>query len=165
MVKIGRNEPCPCGSGKKYKHCCRARSGMQTEQAAPVRLSLLAAIEKIQAAAAANKQQVMELGVFVFFSTVSGNAWVLEVTDTDAIQVAEAGRALTPPVEESSETIEVNWSHVFVVRDRQLFFRSYEDDVETLIADAPVQEINAAIRRIFKRYPRKMLDEVHVRDE
>ncbi|AZN39183.1 SEC-C metal-binding domain-containing protein [Paenibacillus albus] len=21
-VKIGRNEPCPCGSGKKYKKCC-----------------------------------------------------------------------------------------------------------------------------------------------
>ncbi|MDR2523917.1 MAG: preprotein translocase subunit SecA [Synergistaceae bacterium] len=21
-VKIGRNDPCPCGSGKKYKHCC-----------------------------------------------------------------------------------------------------------------------------------------------
>lgn len=20
-AKIGRNEPCPCGSGKKYKHC------------------------------------------------------------------------------------------------------------------------------------------------
>jgi preprotein translocase subunit SecA len=20
--KIRRNEPCPCGSGKKYKHCC-----------------------------------------------------------------------------------------------------------------------------------------------
>jgi len=20
--KIGRNEPCPCGSGKKHKHCC-----------------------------------------------------------------------------------------------------------------------------------------------
>jgi tetratricopeptide (TPR) repeat protein len=23
MPKIGRNDPCPCGSGKKYKHCCR----------------------------------------------------------------------------------------------------------------------------------------------
>lgn len=22
MAKIGRNDPCPCGSGKKYKHCC-----------------------------------------------------------------------------------------------------------------------------------------------
>ena len=20
--KIGRNDPCPCGSGKKFKHCC-----------------------------------------------------------------------------------------------------------------------------------------------
>lgn len=23
-AKIGRNEPCPCGSGKKYKKCCGA---------------------------------------------------------------------------------------------------------------------------------------------
>jgi uncharacterized protein YcfJ len=22
MSKVGRNEPCPCGSGKKYKKCC-----------------------------------------------------------------------------------------------------------------------------------------------
>ncbi len=21
-AKIGRNDPCPCGSGKKYKNCC-----------------------------------------------------------------------------------------------------------------------------------------------
>jgi len=21
-IKIGRNEPCPCGSGRKYKKCC-----------------------------------------------------------------------------------------------------------------------------------------------
>ncbi|MDR1867310.1 MAG: YchJ family protein [Treponema sp.] len=23
--KVGRNEPCPCGSGKKYKYCCGSR--------------------------------------------------------------------------------------------------------------------------------------------
>ena len=23
-VKVGRNAPCPCGSGKKYKKCCGA---------------------------------------------------------------------------------------------------------------------------------------------
>jgi len=22
VTKVGRNDPCPCGSGKKYKHCC-----------------------------------------------------------------------------------------------------------------------------------------------
>jgi preprotein translocase subunit SecA len=21
VEKLGRNDPCPCGSGKKYKHC------------------------------------------------------------------------------------------------------------------------------------------------
>lgn len=25
MSKIGRNNPCPCGSGKKYKWCCLRR--------------------------------------------------------------------------------------------------------------------------------------------
>ena len=24
--KVGRNDPCPCGSGKKYKKCCGAKS-------------------------------------------------------------------------------------------------------------------------------------------
>ena len=24
---VGRNDPCPCGSGKKYKHCCGRRRG------------------------------------------------------------------------------------------------------------------------------------------
>jgi len=25
-AKVGRNEPCPCGSGKKYKKCCLLKS-------------------------------------------------------------------------------------------------------------------------------------------
>lgn len=25
--KVGRNDPCPCGSGKKYKKCCEMRLG------------------------------------------------------------------------------------------------------------------------------------------
>ena len=26
QTKIGRNDPCPCGSGKKYKKCCGANA-------------------------------------------------------------------------------------------------------------------------------------------
>ena len=25
--KVGRNDPCPCGSGRKFKHCCLGRTG------------------------------------------------------------------------------------------------------------------------------------------
>lgn len=31
VVKIGRNDPCPCGSGKKYKQCCLKKSQMSEE--------------------------------------------------------------------------------------------------------------------------------------
>lgn len=39
MAKIGRNDRCPCGSGKKYKHCCMA----QDEAAAREKLAAAAA--------------------------------------------------------------------------------------------------------------------------
>jgi len=33
MVKIGRNAPCPCGSGKKYKKCClMSRAGKEQKK-------------------------------------------------------------------------------------------------------------------------------------
>jgi MtfA peptidase len=30
---IGRNAPCPCGSGKKYKHCCLTGSAREGSRA------------------------------------------------------------------------------------------------------------------------------------
>lgn len=30
MTRIGRNEPCPCGSGQKFKHCCLNRPDRAT---------------------------------------------------------------------------------------------------------------------------------------
>ena len=35
MAKIGRNDPCPCGSGKKYKQCCLAKDEAAALAAAP----------------------------------------------------------------------------------------------------------------------------------
>ena len=32
---VGRNEPCPCGSGKKYKKCCQAKEQVVRDTASP----------------------------------------------------------------------------------------------------------------------------------
>ena len=32
MGNVGRNDPCPCGSGKKYKKCCEKKTGLQRHQ-------------------------------------------------------------------------------------------------------------------------------------
>jgi hypothetical protein len=39
MAKIGRNDPCPCGSGNKYKRCCLAKdeAAARTPRAAAMR--------------------------------------------------------------------------------------------------------------------------------
>jgi hypothetical protein len=29
-MKVGRNEPCPCGSGKKFKHCCALKKDQRS---------------------------------------------------------------------------------------------------------------------------------------
>ena len=55
MTKVGRNDPCPCGSGKKYKKCCinkgengsfspvqAASSGMTPQQMAQTWMSAMA---------------------------------------------------------------------------------------------------------------------------
>jgi preprotein translocase subunit SecA len=35
VPKVGRNDPCPCGSGKKYKHCCGCeKSGLARDDRA-----------------------------------------------------------------------------------------------------------------------------------
>jgi hypothetical protein len=40
-MKTGRNEPCPCGSGKKYKKCCLADSFVQIGREETVRKRLV----------------------------------------------------------------------------------------------------------------------------
>ncbi len=37
MSKIGRNDPCPCGSGKKFKKCCIDKPEYRTAVVAPLR--------------------------------------------------------------------------------------------------------------------------------
>ena len=40
--KVGRNEPCPCGSGKKYKKCClnKPKESVDMQEASPKQIEL-----------------------------------------------------------------------------------------------------------------------------
>jgi len=49
-MKIGRNDPCPCGSGKKYKKCCWASDEAARVQEAASRTEALEAEQGAQAA-------------------------------------------------------------------------------------------------------------------
>lgn len=127
-----------------------------------MRISLLAAIEKVQGIAAEKKASFHELGVFLFYSDTEGDAWMLEVTEADAVCIAQGGVAQQVPIEENPETIEINFSHTFALRERQLLVTAYADKSETLLEHAPTQQVHAAIRRLRKRYPKEVLARMHV---
>jgi methionyl aminopeptidase len=50
--KIGRNDPCPCGSGKKFKKCCIRKSGIERPASHPekskIRIKSNAAVDGIR---------------------------------------------------------------------------------------------------------------------
>ena len=101
----------------------------------------------------------------MFFSTTEGDAWLLEVTESDTVQVARAGEPLEVPIEEGDQTIAVKWSHTFRVEDRQLLLTAYADGSETALPQAPSRQIFAGIRRIRKRYGQALLDQVHLPEQ
>ena len=43
-MKPGRNDPCSCGSGKKYKHCCEGKVASRTPMPSPAELKQLIAL-------------------------------------------------------------------------------------------------------------------------
>jgi hypothetical protein len=130
-----------------------------------LKISLLTEIERIQAAARSGEETVRDLGVFILWATRNGDAWLLEITESDAVQVATGGEVLAVPIDENPETIAINWSHTFAIRERKFYLTAYADKQETCLDAAPTQRISAAVKRIKKKYPQELLSQVHLSEE
>lgn len=166
MMKIGRNDPCPCGSGKKFKKCCNDISKFQPKNPEKIaQTTLNSEVKKLQELAVAKKASVSTMGVFIFVSTEQGDGWLLEMTDTDALKVAEDGRIIDVEIKEDPETIEVNWSHRFNIRKKQFFVTAYKDKTETILSELPTHSIFSAIKRIRKKFPKEVLASIHLDEE
>jgi len=166
MVKIGRNDMCPCGSGRKYKRCCLDNAQPAPQTASQVQQqqqpSLRQEIGRIQQDAVDKKESVREFGVFILFSTREGDAWLLEMIQSDALLVAAGGSRLEYELEENPKTIEINWTHTFSIRNKKFVSRTYKDKIEEIHPSYPAHSISAAIKRIRKKFPKEMLDTVHL---
>ena len=83
MAKIGRNDLCPCGSGKKYKKCCMARDEAAARTARPVQQ---AAAPARRASLASYVQEHDELDEL----TAASNA-VVDMVQAGNLDAAEQG--------------------------------------------------------------------------
>ncbi len=74
MAKIGRNDACPCGSGKKYKRCCLAKD----EEAERAARAAVAELGSLDAAAAEMADEL----------TIASNV-VVDLVDAGELDAAE----------------------------------------------------------------------------
>ncbi len=165
MAKIGRNEKCPCRSGKKFKHCCALKEQRERPQLSPeqaLKITLMSAVKEIQQDAVEKKVISRELGVFFFFSTAEGDAWLMEMTECDCVQVARGGEPLEAPIDENSETIEINWSHTFAIRNKQIEITAYANKKVEILENSPGWELKTAVKRIRKKFSEEQLKKVHL---
>jgi hypothetical protein len=167
-MKIKRNDPCPCGSGKKYKKCCsnapvsEPASFPQDSAKNQEKVTLGKAIEEFQKLAAEKKQVVQQIGVFLFFADEKGDAWVLELTDADCIQIASAGSPLEVSLQEDDETIVIDWTHKYSFKNKSLQVKSYKGKKTLVLRDAPSQKLFAIRRKFLKKISPELLDQVHL---
>lgn len=167
MGKIGRNQPCPCGSGLKYKKCCLKNKTVTTtaEQQEQKKVSITEEVQKLQQIAATKKESINMIGVFILLTTSSGDGWLLELTQKDAVLVAKDGTAIDIEIEESAETIEINWSHQFTIEKAKFKTTAYADKQEETHPNIPASIIKDALRQIEKTFSSDLLNSIHVDDK
>ena len=117
-MKIPRNAPCPCGSGRKYKHCCMRQGSEQLPEADPqVQIQILDSkqvnitgeIDYIIVQAENGKARIVTIGSLVLFSTETGDAWMLDPEDGLALCLARGGERESFTVTETSKNFVIAW--------------------------------------------------------
>jgi hypothetical protein len=71
-AKANRNDPCPCGSGKKYKKCCALKEGMQKYQTSVIKTGNSALLGRISEFGSAMKERQAEVETKKIQATIAG---------------------------------------------------------------------------------------------
>ena len=66
-------------------------------------------------AARAGEVRIVTLAGLVFFSTASGDAWMLDPEDSSALCLARDGRALPARIDETEDSAEIAWNASYAI--------------------------------------------------
>ena len=115
VVKIGRNDPCPCGSGRKYKHCCLVKdeasrrvgasrqAGFETQGELDVSTSLQREITaEVEQRSFSSKE---ELDEFLGQNTAARDT--TPIGDFEGLSPEQMNRLLNEPIDAIPDVVEL----------------------------------------------------------
>lgn len=158
MKKTGRNDPCPCGSGLKYKKCCQLTKPRASAEAPPEqKVFVTSEIARLQQHAATKRHGLKLFGSLLFFATGQGDAWVLELVEQDALRVSRGGQSLPVKISETEDNLEIGWTHSFIVKGAQFITTAYLDGSVETYHNCPVTVIKDAQEKLKREYSSREL--------
>jgi hypothetical protein len=132
---------------KRKKRRKKAQRRTQMRVVPPGRMNIRGEAEYIIGCAARLETHVVSLGPLVFFSTGTGDAWMLDPEDHFACELARDGQAQPSAIQETATNFQIDWpatyqieGDLFVVAERTGRIRS--------ISGYPLQEILRSVRNV-----------------
>ena len=103
-------------------------------------------VEYIRTRAEARESCVVTLGQLVFFSTESGDAWLLDPEDGLTACVARDGEPVPVEIVEDSLTVSIAWTATYRL-DGSVFRVQLSDGAARSIVGYPVERIRDSLRQ------------------
>jgi len=101
-------------------------------------------VRYIQKKAAAHDGRVVTLGQLVLFSTDTGDAWLLELTDRLAARVARDGDPEPIQLEETDTSFAIGWKGHYYIDGPAFIYTDLDSGRVTTILGYPTQKISQA---------------------
>jgi hypothetical protein len=124
----------------------RRKGRLQTREVRWEEVSIAGEADYIVARAMAEDARVVSLQPLVFFSTATGDAWVLDAEDSLALPLAAAGTRLPFAITETPERFAIEWAGSFRIEGELMIFADNAGRSRTIIG-YPTREIAAALAR------------------
>jgi hypothetical protein len=124
----------------------RRKDRLQTREVRWEEVSITGEAEYIVARAMAEDARIVSLPPLVFFSTTTGDAWILDAEDGLAVQLAVAKTRLPFAITETPERFAIEWPGTFRIDGDTMVFTDKAGRVRTIVG-YPTQQIMAALAR------------------
>ncbi|MFQ5751423.1 MAG: YecA family protein [bacterium] len=112
--RIGRNDPCSCGSGQKYKKCCMAEDKMEIRTKDEINIQKEA--EYIINRALHGDARIVKLDSLLFFSTETGDTWLLDTDDNLALYIMKDFDVQQYIINETSKNYSIEWKARYQIK-------------------------------------------------
>ncbi|MFA7060134.1 MAG: hypothetical protein WC156_04880 [Pedobacter sp.] len=90
--------------------------------------------------------RVVRLGGLLFFSTRTGDAWILDIEDSLALCLARDGERQSFSILETPNNIQIVWEAQYVIDGERFVVTTTDDRVRTIVG-YPTREIENSINK------------------